>query len=308
MRHSMHTLARRYLDHRRTLGFQLKGHETPLFAFAQFADRHASGQPLTTALALRWAGRRHVTAQYLSVLRNFARFCAAHDARTEIPAASLLGPQPRRRAAHIYSRADVRLMMQRAERLPRQPSPLAPFTYQAFIGLLYCTGLRGNEALRLRRIDFDPRAGTLLVPASKFSPARLLPLHPSAVRALHRYDGIRQRLSPLGDFFFPGEGGRPLRPKRLRTAFRVLTEGIVGNGARPRPRLHDFRHSFVTRIVAACSYSARPTPHHLVLLSRYLGHRHFSGTWWYVAGDPGALRSAAERFDRFRQGRHQREK
>ena len=46
-------------------------------------------------------------------------------------------------------------------------------------------------------------------------------------------------------------------------------------------------------------YPKAPVAHRLLLLSRYLGHRHFISTWWYVSSDPEALRSAAEQFRRF---------
>jgi hypothetical protein len=44
-----------------------------------------------------------------------------------------------------------------------------------------------------------------------------------------------------------------------------------------------------------------PTPiaHYLFLLARYLGHRGFKSTWWYVSSDPHSLRYAGNRFFKF---------
>ncbi|MEO6996426.1 MAG: hypothetical protein ABI273_22685 [Lacunisphaera sp.] len=40
-------------------------------------------------------------------------------------------------------------------------------------------------------------------------------------------------------------------------------------------------------------------PHSLLLLSRYMGHKSFNATWWYVSPDCSSLKSAAQLFQRF---------
>ena len=74
---------------------------------------------------------------------------------------------------------------------------------------------------------------------------------------------------------------------------------MVGNGARTRPRVTDFRHSFATRHIAAWGRSTKPVPHHLLLLSRYMGHKQFNQTWWYVTPDCAALQKASAQFNSF---------
>jgi integrase len=61
----------------------------------------------------------------------------------------------------------------------------------------------------------------------------------------------------------------------------------------------DLRHTFATKLIATWVRQKAPVAHRLLLLSRYLGHRHFISTWWYVSSDPSALQSAAEQFRRF---------
>ena len=65
-------------------------------------------------------------------------------------------------------------------------------------------------------------------------------------------------------------------------------------------RLHDFRHTFATHWVARWSRQSAPLPHHLVLLTRYLGHHKFSDTYWYIQPDRRALRHAATTFQNYR--------
>ena len=77
---TMEELARHYLEHRRQFGYRLFSQGLALLAFARFADRAAAGQPITVALALRWATRQPAlpitVASRLSIIRGFAAFCA----------------------------------------------------------------------------------------------------------------------------------------------------------------------------------------------------------------------------------------
>jgi integrase len=170
---------------------------------------------------------------------------------------------------------------------------------ETVIGLLACTGLRIGEALRLRFQDFDARAGMIHVSRTKYSPERDLPLHPSTVRALQRYQRTRWQQYPAGEHFFVGPRGKSLTVYNARHSFACVTRGLKVNGARTRSRMHDLRHSFATKLVGRWSHQSAPVEHRLLLLSRYLGHHHFSDTYWYLEPDRAALQNAAASFRRY---------
>lgn len=298
---SLDTAVQRYLRLRRQLGYGLQSIDADLHHFVRFANREAPGQPVTTALALRWATLTKSTdrgyrAHRLRSIRCFAQFCAVLDARTQIPPAGLLHDRWTRRAPHIYTVRQVRQIMRLARRLPPNGDPLRPSLYVTLVGLLFCTGLRLGEALRLQIADFDPLHRTLRVPAYKFGGERVLPLHLSAVRALRRYLRQRRRWVPGGTHLFVDGRGRGLVPSSLHGTFRQITRSIIANGARPRPRWHDFRHSFASRILSYWNRHDEPVAHHLLLLARYLGHKSFAETWWYVSPARADLEAAAARF------------
>jgi integrase len=273
-----------YLAHRRGLGSRLSTSAYVLKAFARFADEHAAGQPLTCLLAMRWVDShardmRVTRNNRVSALRGFARFCQALDARTEVPPLALLSPKPKRRAPHIFSDSQVRCLMQRTRHLRSSSARLRRTTMETVIGLLACTGLRIGEALRLRLQDFDTRSGMIHVSHTKYSPERDLPLHPSTVRALRRYQRARLQQYPAGEHFFVGPRGKPLSIFTARHSFDCVARGLRVNGARARPRMHDLRHSFATKLVARWAHQSASVEHRLLLLSRYLGHHHFSDTY-----------------------------
>lgn len=299
----MVALVRRYLVARRKLGYALRSAEL-LLDFGRFADRVAPRQPLTTALATQWATavptvRRATHAGRLGMVRGFARYCVAHDPRTQIPDTYLLGPTFQRIRPHLYTAPELQVILQRTRKLETQRSPLHRLTYETLIGLLACTGMRPGEALRLQLRDIDTDQGQLRIRPCKFSPERVIPLHFTTVRALQRYRDARQALFPLCPTLFINGKGRPLTASRTERVFRLLTRGLVPTGGRCSMRLMDFRHSFASHWIARWSRQAQPVAHHLLLLARYLGHRTFNSTWWYVSSDPLALRSAAKTFRHF---------
>jgi integrase len=305
---SLRTLVRGYLAHRRQFGFMLGNPHRMLPQFARFHERVAPGQPLSTDVILKWAvqpgtGSRNYYVGRLAMVRAFARYCAVLDPRVQVPDYRLLGRGHLRVRPHVYSLAQIRLILRRARQLPTHRSPLRPLTYETLLGLIACTGLRLNEALRLGLSDIEFAHGTVRVPASKHSPQRVLPLHPSTLRALRRYRDARWRLHPIGGCFFLGRAGRPLKQSVVHDTFRHLARGLASNGERSLVRIHDLRHTFATRHIARWNRQAAPVTHRLLLLSRYLGHQNFGDTWWYVSSHPEMLRSAAQRFEAFHHAR-----
>lgn len=298
---SLSVLVRQYLAHRRKLGFVLEVEHRSLPQLARFHERIAPGQPLNTSVILKWVvqpgtGSAAYYAKRLMSARGLARYCAALDPRVQVPDYRLVGPWYRRQRPHIYSEAEIRSMMLQARALPTFRSPLRPLTYETLIGLVACTGMRLREVIQLRLEDVDLDSGTVRVGRCKFSPERVLPLHPTTVTALQRYRRARWSMHPFGEMFFVGRSGRPLRRTCVEANFRLARSGSKANRARPSPRLHDLRHTFATRHIARWSRDRAPVTHRLFLLSRYLGHRDFSDTWWYVSADLAMLRRAGAAF------------
>lgn len=302
----------RYLHHRRQFGYKLESTGLLLKNFARFADRTAPRQALTIELAQQWAlSPKRLSPIYrsarLNALRGFGRYCALFDAETQVLPKAQYNPGRKRSAPHIYTSAQVRSLMRDTSLLKPSWSPLRAQTMQTVIGLLWCTGIRIGEAVCLRDSDFDPRAATLCIAPKKFSPQRIIPIHPSVVQALERYQRKRQRRYPRSDYLFvshSGKGGMTLRAT-IEFYFKWLASPLTPNGDLEAVRLHDFRHTFASNWVAKWSRQAAPLPHHLVLLARYLGHNKFSDTYWYVQPNRSALQHAAIIFQNYRQCRDQ---
>ena len=98
------------------------------------------------------AGRQR--GRRLTAIRGFARYLQALDPAHEVPPAwRAAGTRVRRPFPHLYSEDDITALMAAAQAL--QPAPWAA-TVETIIGLLWATGMRIGEVLRLNVADFDP--------------------------------------------------------------------------------------------------------------------------------------------------------
>ncbi len=165
------------------------------------------------------------------------------DPATEIPPTGLLLHRKRYAIPYLYTDQEIgRLLAQAAALTPPRRAGL----HYTLIGLVAVTGMRIGEALRLDRDDVDLDAGVLTIRKTKFGKSRQLPLHPTTVQALARYDRHRDELLPrpsTPSFFVSTPGNRPDK-RNVQYVFRALCRraGLEGQHGSPNPRIHDLRH------------------------------------------------------------------
>jgi integrase len=306
-RKTMTALANEYLRHRRKLGYQLHISGKMLLNFARWADRIGHRGPLTVDLAVRWARLpKNASPTYwahrLEVVRGFAKYRAMLDPATEIPPYRHLGPAHCRVTPYIYSQKEIRELLTMAGTLGA-PRGLARRTWKTLLGLLACAGLRISEALRLHRDDLDCAQGLLRIGPTKFSPGRILPLHPTAVAALQRYAHFRDGCLPatFSSAFFLHEDGTALRYRHFLHVFqRLRRETLLSKTPGTRaPRIHDLRHAFACQNLLRWYRQGVDVNHAMLMLSTYLGHKKVTGTYWYLTGIPEVMAVAARRFQQF---------
>jgi integrase len=287
-----------YLALRRALGYKLQRAGQMLAEFVAYLDRVGS-EHITIGHAMAWATRAPDTgsswrAQRLGAVRCFARYAQALDARHEVPPGGLL-PPGQRRMPYVYSEADVIALLRVS---PELGSPLRSTTFAVLIGMLWATGLRVGEAIRLDRDDVDLAGAVITVCKSKLGKTRLVPLHPSTVEALGDYCALRDRLlAHRSSSFFTTTAGTRLRSGNLSALF---TEALRLAQLQPRPwvrrpRLGDLRHAFAVHTILDWHISGVDVEARLPLLSTFLGHANPASTYWYLTASPELLTAAARR-------------
>lgn len=233
---------------------------------------------------------------YLSAVRVFSRHLHALRAESVVMPT---GMEPRHirpvRFRHIAP-AQVRMLMDAAAGL-RMRHPIGPDAVRFLIGLLYSTGLRISEALKLNLGDVDLRCGTLYVRRSKFAKDRLVAVTQSVREAVEAWLKRLSRHAPTGssDPLLPGGRQGRLTYPQSRSAFRTLCSrcGLDGD---PPARLHDLRHNFACRCIARWRETAEDVPALLPVLANAMGHVSVLSTQFYVHLDAAELQPASTRF------------
>ncbi|MGA2191313.1 MAG: tyrosine-type recombinase/integrase [Steroidobacteraceae bacterium] len=293
-----------YLAMRRSLGFRLRRVAPRLVDFVTFMEQqHASY--ITVPLALTWAkqptdAQLPTWAQHLSFVRSFARYRRATDPRTEVPPEELLPFRPKRARPYLYSDREICALLRAAPRCQRQG--LQPDTYYCLLGLLSVSGMRVSEVQNLKLQDLDLNERVLTIRGAKFGKDRLVPLHPSTCRVLARYVERRRRLwakRPVSSYLFVSSRGNRLDDGDMRRTFHAISRkiGLRGPTDRHGPRLHDLRHRFASMTLLRWYRAGEDPERRLPALSTYLGHVHWSDTYWYLSALPGLMREAVSRLE-----------
>ncbi|MGK7870567.1 tyrosine-type recombinase/integrase [Falsiroseomonas sp. E2-1-a20] len=285
----------RYVALHRALGYRFRIQAGLLSLYARFAEARGD-RAIRTDTALAWAGEAPSPQQRrnrLLVLRRFALALRAENAAHEVPPADAFGRAvAERHLPHIYGEEDIAGLLQGAAALA-PVGGLRPVLYATLFGLLAATGLRISEALALRLDDLTEDG--LLVRETKFRKSRLVPLHNTTAAALARYLVVRRRHRAAGPFLFAARGG-PLPYDTASGTFRLLARrtGLRNAPGTGGPRIHDLRHTFAVRSLEGCSgASAAEVARHMLALSTYLGHAHFTDTQWYLHATPALMAGIA---------------
>jgi integrase/recombinase XerD len=163
----------RHLTLRRSLGFLMKGAEYALDEFDRYCAVHHRGiktmdRPMIVGY-LRTLTHLHPATQRdrLTHLRQFARYLFQFDADVYLPERALSPAVTTTRQPYIYSAAQIRQLIALCYALEPIDS-LVPHTYAAIIGLLWVTGCRIGEVMRLNVEDVDLKTGVLCIRQTKF--------------------------------------------------------------------------------------------------------------------------------------------
>jgi integrase/recombinase XerD len=299
---------RQYLQLRRSLGFVLPHAEYTLNEFDIYTSQNFPGaKTVTKPMVVGYLQTgKHLQASTLYLrfmfLRQFCRFLFQLDQDTYVPEKRLIRRGSTVRLPHIYTAEETIKLVKLARMLPPQGS-LRPHTYGTLLSLLWVSGLRIREALKLNLEDVDTDNAVLHIRESKFFKSRLVPLTPSSASALEKYriyraeHGHDQR--PQAPFFI-NEWARRCSYSMVSTVFRVLArQAGIRTVQGYDPRLHDFRHTFASRYLNEVYQNGKDPNASLPLLATYLGHVNIAYTQIYLHPSTGLLTIAGQRFSEY---------
>lgn len=274
---------------------------------ARDAAAHGGAVSLKRAVD-RWlsSDRRGNDVRVDSILaRQFCLFRQRRDGDGYVPEPGTCRPRYRFRP-HIFSSDEIRRLLRETQTLRGPNAPLRRATFKTLLLVLYCTGLRPGEPLRLKLQDVDLRRRLFVVHESK-GKTRLVPFRAGLARQVRRYLKVRLALEPrsLASPFFLRPDGAAYPMWQLSYEFRYLCRrlGLKPAAGRVGPRAYDLRHVFAIRRLTHWYREGVDLQGRLPWLSAYMGHDNLLGTQVYLTATPELLRLASRRFAaRFRGG------
>lgn len=273
-----------FLALKHAMGYRYRDEGRALRDLDRFlSTRLSAADPLVTpALVNEYVARRGTEsettrAHRLTLMREVCRYLRLDDARVVVPDRRSLRIVRQKFLPRVLSRDEGSRFLQACTQLPPgQASPIRAVVLGTALRLLYLSGLRAGELLRLTQADIDLDTGTLRIHHSKFNKSRLVPLAPDLVRrivqcrlvATEQYGHCRPD-APL----FPSPRGDRYSITALRGAFHhALKIAGIERTTDCRIRLHDLRHSFAgLRLLLWCEQNV-DLGAKLPLLAAYLGH------------------------------------
>lgn len=301
----------KHLQLRRSLGFSLRTDELALDEFDRFVAQHFPvAERVTRPMVVSYLqslGHLSLSTRYdrIVTLRQFCRFLFQLNPETYIPEKALLPGRHSQFQPHIYTVTELNDLIRLALQLPPAGS-LRPHTYATLIGLLWVSGLRSGEALRLNLEDVDLERSILHIRQTKNTKSRLVPFLPSAQNALLAYRDLRAQHGhdpSLGTPFFINERARRCAQRTVDATFRALTRQLgLKSAYGGEPRLHDFRHTWATRCLTELYQTGKDPNAYLPVLATYLGHVNIASTTIYLHPSADLLSRAGSKFHSYVNG------
>jgi len=244
----------RYLDGKQILGRQYTGEKRILEKLDIFLSE--KNMDLTAESFSEWCHTHQhlVSGVRRNWMRNVRNLCLYRN-RTEplcfIPD-PIQFPKPHQPIQpHIFTEAEIVRLFAAIKNIKSITiSPMRQENYRLALVLLYTTGLRRGELVRLIIGDYNPIEHTLLIRESKFHKSRLIPLSDDGWSELESFLKTRQQrhlsiapdlpllwndVSKTGSYTGTAVG----------TTFRLLFRACnIQTLTAQVPRLHDLRHCF----------------------------------------------------------------
>ena len=309
---NLHDLVTSYVDFRRTLGEKCLTNEALLRSFC----RTVGSETQITRIRAKnieafLAGTGPITNAWhikYSALKGFFQFAVSRGRLDHIPLPKELPKRLQTLVPYIYSREELRRLLDATLSFQHFPKPIEPPTVRAIVLAAYGAGLRRQEVLDLSLADADLPNRLLAIRCTKFFKSRLVPIGRDLAKALSDYASWRAATHPVADTgsrFFVGRDGTAVNRWTLHHAFARLRQyaGVRrSDGGRYQPRLHDLRHTFAVHRLTAWYQQGADVQRLVYHLSVYLGHVSLTETQVYLTMTPKLLQQAGTRFERYARG------
>jgi len=299
-----------YVTMQRSLGMRFTAADRLLRQFAREMGNINLADVRPEAVVMFLQGNRALTATWrlkYNVLSGLYRFAISRGYCATCPLPENVPKLPPTQTPYVYSTEELRRLVEATPTLYNYRSRLQASMFRTLILLLYGSGLRVGEALRLTLADVDLLDRVIIVRDTKFFKTRLVPIGPRLSAELAAHIERRRHLPmPLGKnsrllTSYTGQGWSYSQVITLFQRLRRTAHIECPEGELHPPRLHDLRHTAAVHRVLAWYRDGKDVQRLLPQLATYLGHVDIKSTQRYLRMTPELLEEASQRFAQYAQ-------
>lgn len=191
------------------------------------------GKPFTIATQI----------QVLNNLQVFYRYLVKTGKVLSSPADIIRLPkEPRKLPAVVLTQKEMKKLLAQPD-----TSTVLGFRDRTMYEVLYSTGIRIGELIRLRTQDIALSEGTVFIHAGKGGKDRVVPLGKTACRYVKEYlQKIKPILASADDILFPDRLGKPFDRSGI---LKKLAVYAMRAGIKKNITVHTFRHTLATEML-----------------------------------------------------------
>ena len=294
--------ARSYVERKRSSGFIYIESAKLLWRFARFGGKvHISQitEQHVNAFLTRSAISNNTWRRYSFHVHMFFVYWFARRQLRHIP-------KPKQKPAvastffpYVYTRVEIRKLLEATVACQRFPRCLVDaIRLKTILLLIYGTGLRIGDVLKLLDSDVDLRRRTIHIRGASALLTRKIPIGADVTHLLRRYlKSTHRKQFETGKALFLTSKGNPNRYAVIGHAFQQLrkTAGIKRPSSSYQPRIHDLRHTFAVHSIVRWTREGLSTDKLIPILAAFMGNLGIERFEWYLELSPSSFRAQLNR-------------
>ncbi len=281
-----------FIEFKRSMGFKYVKEVQHLKHFSEFSVQFNLKEPnLTKEISDAWCLKRpyeklrYGTDQRITCLRQFSLYLVSMGHNAYIPI-HIENKRSRRSkyVSYVFTHGEIKSIIKFSDQIYPNRRSTMHLVIPVLVRLLYSTGMRIMEALKLQMKHLDLVNGVLLIENTKFNKDRLIPLSPTMHSILKQYCTVMHKSFLPEDYLFVGVTREPCSHQNIYLRFRelLLQAGIPHAGRGNGPRVHDVRHTFACHALQKADKRQIDLYAALPVLSTYMGHESIQATSQYL--------------------------
>ena len=281
-----------FIEYKRAAGYKYETEVAYLKKFDELCCSMDVQTPrLTKELMDAWCAKklyeadRNYFQQRVSCIRQLSLYLNTLGYDAYIPVnLEYIRQRKSKYSAYIFTHEEIARILSASNQIYPNRHSTMHLVMPVLIRLLYCTGVRIMEALRLRLKHVDLVNGTLMIEAAKFNKDRLIPVSDSMLEILKQYCSVMHPKYNTEEYLFIGITREPCSHHNVYLRFRELlvSAGIQHAGRGYGPRIHDIRHTHCCHVLQKASRTGMDLSNMLPALSVYMGHESITATSQYL--------------------------